>query len=117
MPMENEKQMTYQGKRILVTGGSGSIGSEIVRQLLKMSPKEVRIMNRSETPQVELKNELKGQDCMNFIIGDILDKVRLSEAMEDIDIIFHAAALKHVDISSSTPSRQSRHTYSEPRTS
>jgi FlaA1/EpsC-like NDP-sugar epimerase len=91
------------GKRILVTGGSGSIGSEIVRNLLPLQPKEIRVFNRSEAPQVELQKELQDYKNITYFIGDVRDEVRLSKVIEGIDIIFHTAALKHVDICEYNP--------------
>ena len=91
------------GKRILVTGGSGSIGSEIVRSLLPLQPKEIRVFNRSEVPQVELQKELQDYENITYFIGDVRDEVRLSEVLEGIDIVFHTAALKHVDICEYNP--------------
>ena len=85
-----------EGKRILVTGGTGSIGSEIVRRVLSYNPKVVRILSRDETKQFELQQELGEYGNVRFLIGDVRDKDRLVRAFEDIDIIFHAAAMKHV---------------------
>lgn len=90
--MENE----INGKRILVTGGTGSIGSVIVRRLLEHNPKQIRILSRDETKQHLLLNELGGDSRLRFLIGDIRDADRVDMAMEDIDIVFHAAAMKHV---------------------
>jgi len=86
----------FRGKRILVTGGTGSIGSEIVRQLLKYEPNTVRVFSRDEGKQFELQHELTDYENVRYLVGDIRDKERLKRAVEDIDIIFHAAALKHV---------------------
>lgn len=84
-------------KKILVTGGTGSIGSEIVRQALKHSPTVVRVLDLDETKELELSIELKEYGHkVRFLIGDVRDAARLRWAVEDIDIIFHAAALKHV---------------------
>ncbi len=90
--MENQ----FSGKKILVTGGTGSIGSEIVRQLLKYEPEVVRIFSRDETKQFFLHEELQEHGNVRYLIGDVRDKDRLSTAMEDVDVVFHAAALKHV---------------------
>lgn len=92
MQMEN----IFKGKKILVTGGTGSIGSEIVRRVLKYDPEVVRILSRDETKQFDLKQELGDLKNIRYLIGDIRDKERLVRAFEDIDIIFHAAAMKHV---------------------
>jgi FlaA1/EpsC-like NDP-sugar epimerase len=86
----------FKNKRILVTGGTGSIGSVIVKELLKYKPRQVRIYSRDETKQFDLIHELSPKARVNFLIGDVRDKERLNMAMENIDIVFHAAALKHV---------------------
>jgi FlaA1/EpsC-like NDP-sugar epimerase len=86
----------FENKKILVTGGAGSISSEIVKQLLKQNPAVVRVLDIDETRLFEFQNELKKHRNVRFLIGDVRDKDRLKMAVEDIDIIFHAAALKHV---------------------
>jgi FlaA1/EpsC-like NDP-sugar epimerase len=89
-------ESAYTGKRILVTGGTGSIGSEIVDQLLDMHPAVVRIFSRNEYNQYLAQQRWSKHRNLRFLLGDIRDKDRLRRACEDIDIIFHAAALKHV---------------------
>ncbi len=79
-----------------MTGGTGSIGSVIVKELLKYKPAQIRVYSRDETKQFELYNEIGTGAPVRYLIGDIRDKDRLNMAMEDIDIVFHAAALKHV---------------------
>lgn len=86
----------FTNKVILVTGGTGSIGSEIVRNILLYKPKSVRIYSRDESKQFDMQQELKGYTNVRYLIGDIRDKQRLSYAAEGVDYIFHAAALKHV---------------------
>ncbi len=89
-------ESAYSGKRILVTGGTGSIGTEIVEQLLEFHPSVIRIFSRNEHNQYLAQAKWKNHPTLRFLIGDIRDKERLTRACEDIDIIFHAAALKHV---------------------
>ena len=86
----------FAGKRILVTGGTGSIGSEIVRQLLEFEPGVVRVFSRDETRQAELEQALGAREDVRYLIGDVRDAVRLKRALSQIDTVFHAAALKHV---------------------
>jgi len=88
----------FKNKKILVTGGTGSIGSEIVKQLLKYNPKQIRILSRDEYKQFMLQREFENLPVglISFLIGDVRDKERVLIAMEDIDIVFHTAALKHV---------------------
>lgn len=87
----------FKDKRILVTGGTGSWGHELVRQLIEQSPCEIRIYSRGELAQVEMEREFNNK-CLNFVIGDMRDFERLNEATKDIDYVFHLAALKHVPI-------------------
>ncbi|MCA8961126.1 MAG: polysaccharide biosynthesis protein [Planctomycetes bacterium] len=84
------------GRSVLVTGGTGTIGSEIVRQVLGHQPRVLRVFSRDETRQVELREELGDRPCLRFLIGDIRDRARLDTALEGIEVVFHAAALKHV---------------------
>ena len=94
----------FRNKTILVTGGTGSIGSEIVRQLLNKDPKAIRVFSRHEEGHHQLMQELCAhKEVVRFIIGDIRDKERLSLAMEGVDIVFHAAALKHVPLCEYNP--------------
>jgi len=94
----------FKKKVILVTGGCGSIGSEIVRQLLKYSPKQIRVFDNKETEQFYLQRDLKQHsDILTFLLGDVRDKERLIMAMEGVDIVFHAAALKHVPLCEYNP--------------
>ncbi len=85
----------FKGKTILVTGGCGSIGSEIVRQVLEFDPEEVRIFDHSEDSHFRLSQNLQSER-ITHLIGDIRDLERVVMAMEGVDIVFHAAALKHV---------------------
>lgn len=92
----------YSGKTILVTGGVGSIGSEIVKQLIEQKPKIVRIFDNNETELFHI-GEKYGIDKVRLFVGDVRDKERLLLAMEGVDIVFHAAALKHVSLCEYNP--------------
>ncbi|KKW12516.1 MAG: Polysaccharide biosynthesis protein CapD [Parcubacteria group bacterium GW2011_GWA2_49_9] len=94
----------YTHKCVFVTGGTGSIGWQIVLEALRHRPKEVVVYSRDETAQFERKWELPSDAAVRFVIGDIRDKERLHEAMRGSHIVFHAAALKHVPICESNPS-------------
>ncbi|PIQ69023.1 MAG: hypothetical protein COV91_00855 [Candidatus Taylorbacteria bacterium CG11_big_fil_rev_8_21_14_0_20_46_11] len=95
---------TFKDKTILVTGGTGSIGSEIVRQLFQYKPKAIRVFARHEDRHFQLMQEwIEYKDIVRFIVGDIRDRERLALAMEGVDIVFHAAALKHVPLCEYNP--------------
>ena len=85
----------FKDKTILITGGTGSLGQALTKRLLEMGPKAIRIFSRNESKQVEMENEIK-DDRLRFFIGDVRDFQRLVKAVEDVDFVFHAAALKHV---------------------
>lgn len=82
---------------MLITGGTGSVGRELAREILKYHPKVLRIFDIDETRRFELLQELEKHGNTRFLLGDVRDRGRLRYAIEDIDIIFHAAALKHVE--------------------
>ena len=85
----------YKGKKVLVAGGSGSIGQVIVKELLKYDVDVVRVFDNNETALFDLENELNSPKIRTFV-GDIRDFRRLDLAFKDVDIVFHAAAFKHV---------------------
>lgn len=94
----------FRGKNILVTGGTGSIGSEIVRRLLKHKPRVVRVLSNDENGLFNLQQELASHSSnVRFLVGDVKDKERLRRAVEGIDLIFHSAALKHVPLCEYNP--------------
>ncbi|MGE5396028.1 MAG: UDP-N-acetylglucosamine 4,6-dehydratase family protein [Chitinophagales bacterium] len=96
---------SIRGKNILVIGGTGTIGSRLVRKLLDLEPEVIRIYSRDEHKQFLIQTELSLQSGgrptysmgkIRFLLGDVRDKDRLKRAMENIDMVFHLAALKHV---------------------
>lgn len=92
----------FRDKRILVTGGTGSWGYELVRQLLDFEPKEVIIFSRNESSQVAMMRTFEDRR-LTFVIGDIRDKEALVRACAQIDYVFHLAALKHVPVCEEQP--------------
>ncbi|MDA8333833.1 MAG: polysaccharide biosynthesis protein [Peptococcaceae bacterium] len=86
----------FKGRTILITGGTGTIGREVARQVLEAGPAAVRIYSRDESKQFDMQQDFSGCANLRFFIGDIRDKERLLLAMEDVDTVFHTAALKHV---------------------
>tara|TARA_B100001245_G_scaffold13601_1_gene9174 strand:+ start:2158 stop:3180 length:1023 start_codon:yes stop_codon:yes gene_type:complete len=104
--MKNRNQnlsREFRGKNILITGGTGSIGLGIVKQLTKYRPKEIRILSNDENSIVESIENLGKNSIYKFMVGDVRDKDRLNLAIRDIDIVYHAAAMKHIDICEHNP--------------
>ena len=95
MNIDNLKM--FENKKILITGGTGSLGQSLTKRLLENKVDTIRILSRNEEKQNTMK-DMFSDDRLRFFIGDIRDKERLSRALEDIDIVFHAAALKHVPV-------------------
>jgi UDP-N-acetylglucosamine 4,6-dehydratase len=96
-------QHVFENKIILITGGTGSWGHELVKQLMEKNPKEIRILSRNESSQVAMKHKFDHNLKLKFIIGDIRDKAALSEACTNVDYLFHLAALKHVPVCEEQP--------------
>ena len=92
-----------KGKKILITGGTGTIGINIAKELLKYSPNAIRILSNDENSIVESKKILNNNRLCVFLVGDIRDKDRLNFALRGVDIVFHAAAMKHVDVCEQNP--------------
>jgi FlaA1/EpsC-like NDP-sugar epimerase len=93
----------FSNKDILVTGGCGSIGSALVEQLLRYDVKRVRCLDHNESKQFHLQERLKQYEKLRALVGDIRDEKRLRWAMQGVDIVFHAAALKHVPLCEYNP--------------
>lgn len=100
---ESSLEKTFKGKKILITGGTGSIGSGLVRRLLEFNPKVIRIFSNDENALFDLEQELKEYSNLRFLVGDVRDKERLKKATENMEIVFHAAALKHVPLCEYNP--------------
>jgi len=92
----------FEGKKILITGGTGSFGSAFTRKLLETDVDTIRIFSRDAVKQIVMKEELDDAR-LRFLIGDVRDKDRLRMAVDEIDIVIHAAALKHIDVAEYNP--------------
>lgn len=89
--------MTLSGKIILITGGTGSFGKKFTEIVLKeYEPKALRIFSRGELLQMQMRERFNNDPRLRFFIGDVRDKDRLYRAMNGVDIVVHAAALKQV---------------------
>ncbi|CAM3526876.1 SDR family NAD(P)-dependent oxidoreductase [Marinicrinis lubricantis] len=88
--------LRYKGKKILIIGGTGTIGTHLTNRLLQDEPEVIRIFSRDEHKQWEMQQRLSGHRNLRFLIGDVRDADRVRRAMEDIDYVFHLAAMKHV---------------------
>jgi len=110
-PIELNMERIGQGlknKVILVTGAAGSIGSEIVRQLTRFPVKHLVLMDQAETPMFHLENEIRGLKKsfqQNFILADITNLDKLESIFQEFhpEIVFHAAAYKHVPMMENNP--------------
>ena len=107
--LDNKKLASiYENKTILVTGAAGSIGSEIVRQLINLNPEKIVLVDQAETPLHEIKVELtKNHPNLQFksIIANVRDRNRLEQIFQNYlpEIVFHGAAYKHVPMMEANP--------------
>lgn len=91
-------------KVILITGGTGSFGKKFTEITLReYNPKTIRIYSRGELLQIQMLQRFNNDSRLRFFIGDVRDRNRLSRAMNGVDIVIHAAALKHVPICEYNP--------------
>ncbi|MGQ0828966.1 MAG: polysaccharide biosynthesis protein [Bacteroidota bacterium] len=104
---ENIKQQLFN-KVILVTGAAGSIGSEIVRQIIRFNPRKIILLDHAESPLYDMEMELhdKYQQSYEVVMGDIRNKERMENVFRTFrpQIVFHAAAYKHVPMMENNPS-------------
>ena len=97
--------MTYlKGRSVLITGGTGSFGRAFVRHALaELDPKRLVIFSRDELKQYEFRSEIGDDPRLRWFIGDIRDKERLDRALNGVEAVVHAAALKQVDTAEYNP--------------
>ena len=93
----------FKNKTILVTGGTGSIGTALVKKLMTYKPKTIRILTNDENSIYEMKKLLKKNNLITYMLGDVRDKDRINLAIRGVDIVFHTAAMKHIDICEQNP--------------
>ena len=95
--------LVFNGKTVLITGGTGSFGKKFIEILLKKyAPKKVIVYSRDELKQFEMQ-QVYDAPCMRYFIGDVRDESRLLHAMEGVDYVVHAAALKQVPAAEYNP--------------
>jgi len=92
----------FDGQNVLVTGGAGSVGRALVHRFLRTELDVLRIFDNSEPSLSSLRSSLDDDRC-RFLSGDVRDRDRLDRAMQDVDIVVHTAAMKHVDICEYNP--------------
>ncbi|HEX8964927.1 MAG TPA: polysaccharide biosynthesis protein [Patescibacteria group bacterium] len=93
--MENIYKEAIKGKVILITGGTGSFGNSVVGKLTSYAPKRIIIVSRDEKKQFDMRNKFNSP-LLKFVIGDVRDKDSFKSYFENVDYVFHAAALKQV---------------------
>ena len=103
MKLQNSFKQEFGNKKILITGGTGSIGIGLIKQLLPYKPKIIKVFTNDENSIFESKRKFGKNRLIDYEMGDIRDKDRLDLVMKEIDIVFHAAAMKHVDICEENP--------------
>lgn len=91
------------GKTVLITGGSGSIGTYLTEAILQTNCKTIRVLSNNEYELYTLEKKFPNSQKLRLFLGDIRDKDRLRVATEGVDIVFHAAALKHVPLCEFNP--------------
>ena len=87
--------MKFDGKVLMITGGTGSFGNAVLKRFLTSGVREIRIFSRDEKKQDDLRNKFKNP-LLKFYIGDVRDYASIADALVDVDYVFHAAALKQV---------------------
>ena len=92
----------FDGKIVLITGGTGSLGTALTKKILETNVTTIRIFSRDEWKQVQMDSNFNDKR-LRFFIGDVRDKERLSRALENVDIVIHAAALKQMPVAEYNP--------------
>jgi len=93
----------WKGKRVLITGACGTVGRELLAQVVKKEPYEIIGIDNNETELFFVDDEYKNHTNVHLYLGDLRDKEKLMRKMQGVDIVLHAAALKHVILCEKTP--------------
>lgn len=94
----------FNNKRLLITGGTGSFGQQFICNVLEnYAPSAVVVYSRDELKQFEMQQRFPGESRLRYFIGDVRDGQRLTDAMENVDLVVHAAALKQVPAAEYNP--------------
>ena len=96
------KALSLEGKRVLITGGTGSFGHIAVKELLKHRIEELRVFSRDEEKQLDMQREIQ-DGRLKFVIGNVRDYERVCEVTEGVHIVYHAAALKIIPVCEKFP--------------
>lgn len=88
----------FEGKVILITGGTGFIGRALTNEIIKYNPKSIRIFSRDEVKHYKFQEAFNYDSKLRNLIGDIRDDSRMYKALEGVDVVIHAAALKRLDV-------------------
>ena len=94
---------SWHNKRILITGVCGTVGKELLRQLVRLKPVEIIGLDNNESELFFLSEEYRAQSYIHFYLGDMRDRDKLMRKMRNIDIVLHSAALKHVILCEQSP--------------
>ncbi len=97
MSEKNEKDL-FEDKVVLITGGTGFLGRALTSEILKYNPQSIRLFSRDEVKHHNVQELFNYDAHLRNLIGDVRDSKRLEKAVEDVDIVIHAAALKRLDI-------------------
>ncbi|QGH35228.1 SDR family NAD(P)-dependent oxidoreductase [Gracilibacillus salitolerans] len=95
--------MFFKDKTILVIGGTGTIGTSVIAELLQEQPKKIKIFSRDEYKQHVVKEQFHHNNLLEFVIGDVRDEDRVEEVMTNVDYVLQLAAMKRVDTCEKNP--------------